>query len=396
MKKIAIDITALSDQYKSRGIGVYTLNLVKRLIKSKKYEWHLIGFEDDKERFKADNIIFHSLGKTTASSIRNIFAFRSKYLPIITQIKPDLYFAPHFERGLPIGLVKTAVTLHDVSPYLQNKYSSKGFIINYLKGIFYRYNLDKAKQADLILTDSNFIRKELVNVGISEKKIKVTYLALSDDFDLNILKSVADRASVLSMFNITKPYIFYYGGLESNKNVDTLIKAFHLAKKKEKASNLKLVLLDRKLSRKGEGIVADSLNAQVIKDLIEKLDLSSDVILPKYINWKHLPIIDAEAEVFVHLSCYEGFGLAVLEAMAAGCPVIAAERSCYPEVFGNAVIFVNPDSKEEVSSKILELVNNKKLQKKYSQKGIMQARKYRWGKCAKATQDAFGELLIKR
>lgn len=391
MKKVAIDITTLSDQYKDRGIGVYTYNLVNHLIRNKEFEWHLIGFNDVRNRFKTENIFFHSLGSAKLSTPRNLIFFRRKFIPIIKQIETDLYFAPYFERGLPIGLCKTAVTVHDVSPYVFKKYSRKGVTINFLKGLFYRYNVNKAKKADLIITISNFIKDELIKVGFKKEKLKVAYLALSKAFDLTVLKKDKDRSQILAKYGIAKPYILYYGGLESNKNVDHLLKTFSRVKEKR---DVKLVLRDNNLYKKGSKVITVSVEAGNIAKLINDPAICDSVILPRFIEWKNLPIVCAEAEVFVHLSAYEGFGLAVLEAMSSGCPVIIANRSCYPEVFGDAAILVDPDNEGEVSEKILEVIRNKELRKELIQKGLKRVRRYSWEKCARETLEAFRKVIV--
>jgi glycosyltransferase involved in cell wall biosynthesis len=390
MKKVAIDITTLSDQYKDRGIGVYTYNLVSHLIKDKSFDWHLIGFRDSLNRFKADGVKFYSLGEVRLSTPRNIIFFKKGYLPIIKQIRPDLYFAPHFERGLPIGICKTVVTVHDVSPYLFNKYSMKGPIVNFLKGLFYRYNLSRAKQADQIITISNFIKGEIAKVGFDESKIKVSYLALSKNFDLGVLDQIRNRGKVLRKYKIAKPYILYYGGLESNKNVNQLLKAFLLLREKK---DIRLVLRDKNLYKMGSRVYTKSAEAGKIARLINNLKISDLVLLPKFIEWKDLPILCGEAEVFVHLSSYEGFGLAVLEAMSAGCPVIIANRSCYPEVFGDAAILVDPDDTKEVAAKILEVIEDKELQKELIQKGLKRVKRYSWDKAAEGTLEVFKSLI---
>lgn len=391
MKKIAIDITALSDQYKNRGIGTYAFNIIRKLIQNKHFEWHLIGFDDVKERFKNNDIYFHSLGQVRASTPQNLLLFSTKYVYIIKQIEADLYFAPHFERGLPLGICKTVVTVHDVSPYLFNKYSSKGSIVNFLKGFFYKYNLRRAKRADLIFTGSNFIKGELIKVGFDKEKINVAYLGLSESFDVSVLKKVGNRDKILQKYGIRRPYLLYYGGLEPNKNVYKLIKAFAVVRQKN--DRIKLVLTDKALYREKEELIAESIDALKVKKLIKKLGVADDLILPKFIDWKDLPIVHAEAQAFIHLSSYEGFGLACIEAMAAGCPVIAADRSCYPEVLGDAALLVDPDNIEIVARNILEVVSDEKLRGELSLKGKRQANKYSWEKCASETLKVFKKLL---
>lgn len=392
MRNIIIDSTALSDQYKSRGIGTYAKNIIKYLVKRTDFNWHVIGFSDIEKQFSGKNVNFYSLGNPRLSNPANVFFFRNKIVPLVQSIRPELYFAPHFERGLPIGICKVAVMMHDVSPLIFSSYSSKGRLINFLKGIFYKYNIGKAKKADIILTNSNYTKNDLVKYGFDEAKIVVTYLALSDEFDLSVLSTVKDRTGVLRRYNIKKPYLFYYGGLEENKNTHNLLKVLALLRK---SREIQLVLLDKGLYREDGKVVALTSNAMLIKKQAETLNLIDSLILPKYISWEDLPIIHAEAKAFVHLSSYEGFGLAVLEAMAAGSPVIAANRSCYPEVLGNAAILVDPDDIDEVKNAVQKLDENE-FRYNIIQKGKSRSERYNWQSCADLTLKAFKDLLTKK
>ena len=160
--RIGIDITCLKDLYANRGIGIYASELVHELLKFDQHEFVLFGFDDLESNLfllksrPLPNINFVSLGKAKASSPFNPVFFKTIFIRKIKQAKLDIFFATHFERGLPIGKIKTAVIIQDIIPYVTNKYSSKGAIVNFLKGRFYRNNLESAKKADLILTNSDF------------------------------------------------------------------------------------------------------------------------------------------------------------------------------------------------------------------------------------------------
>jgi len=383
MKKIAIDITSLSDQYKNRGIGTYISNIVMHLIEFDDFEWHLLGYKDIANRFKKAS--FHSLGEVRMSTPLNLMYFRKEIIPIINKLEPDLYFAPNFEKGLPLRSCKTAVTIHDFSPLINNNFSQKGMIINFLKGLFYKYNFRKAKNADLIITISNFIKEELIRYGFNRNKIEVVYHGLTTDLQKN-LKKADNRRMILDKYRINKPYLLYYGGLEPNKNVDKLILAFSKVINKR---DLRLVIADKHLYRKDEDIVYDSKGAEKIFQLIRKLNISKKVILPKFIEGDDLPVVLAEAETFIHLSEYEGFGFAVLEAMSVGTPTIAADRSCYPEIFGKGALLVDPDDSDNIVESIIRIIDDKSLRKSLISNGKERIDKYTWEKAASKLVNSF-------
>jgi len=98
------------------------------------------------------------------------------------------------------------------------------------------------------------------------------------------------------------------------------------------------------------------------------------------------------AASLVFPSRYEGFGLPVLEAMACGCPVITSNRSSLPEVGGDAALYVDPDSPEEIAQ-ALQKVMDQNVRTVMIEKGFGQARKFSWKKMAEKTAEVFTETF---
>lgn len=397
--RIGIDTTFLFDQYASRGIGTYAREIIARMIEDTNHTWVLFGYKNLKDNLnklgvnKNKQISFCSLGKPVNSSPLNILRFKLRVKRKIKQEKLDVYFAPHFERGLPIGIVKTCVMVHDVIPYATGKYSQKGTLHNALKGIFYRYNLKKAKKADLVLTNSDFSRRELIQkAGFKEEKTERIHLGIDENFRQKKISSDArDVRRVLLMYKISTPYILYYGGFESNKNVPSLILAF---------KNLITRFPDMKLVLTGKEFKVGWDNkpkpqnpaAKQILELIEDNKLKHYVIITGEVDKIHLPIVLKNASVFVHLSTYEGFGFSVLEAAAAGVPIVAPRRSSYPEILDETPAFVNPDEPTDVSEAIQSIIEDEQKNKTMVKKGLKVAERFDWNVSATKTKEKLLEL----
>src|SRR5262249_54254124 len=127
-----------------------------------------------------------------------------------------------------------------------------------------------------------------------------------------------------------------------------------------------------------------------IASSLRKLSKDCRVLLPGYVNEADLPYIYAAAEVMVFPSSYEGFGLPVLEAMAAGCPVIASNTSSLKGVVGVAGIALDPASPaEDWSRSIVTVLSSPELRRQLQEKGFAQAAKYEWNDCTMMTYDVF-------
>lgn len=110
--------------------------------------------------------------------------------------------------------------------------------------------------------------------------------------------------------------------------------------------------------------------------LIEKLELTEEVIVTGFIIEEHLPVIYNSSSLFVFPSFYEGFGLPPLEAMACGVPVIASNASSIPEVVGDAAMLISPEDIEGISSAIIKVLTDENLRKSMIDKGLARAKQF--------------------
>jgi glycosyltransferase involved in cell wall biosynthesis len=97
----------------------------------------------------------------------------------------------------------------------------------------------------------------------------------------------------------------------------------------------------------------------------------------------------ANAKCFVFPSLYEGFGIPVLEAMACGCPVVLGHHSSFPEVAGEAGVYADITSADELRAKIHQLLANQELRNRYSQKGLARAAMFSWEDAAEQCLNAY-------
>jgi glycosyltransferase involved in cell wall biosynthesis len=119
--------------------------------------------------------------------------------------------------------------------------------------------------------------------------------------------------------------------------------------------------------------------------LVDDLKLHDEVIFTGYVEYEDIPAIYNAATIFAFPSHYEGFGLPPLEAMASGTPVISSNTSSMPEVIGEAGILLPPKDESAWAEAINTLLTDKKLWEANRKKGLEQAKRFSWKRCAQET-----------
>ena len=171
-------------------------------------------------------------------------------------------------------------------------------------------------------------------------------------------------------------YLIYTGNVYPHKNIPVLLKAVKML------PELKLIIVC------GRSVFADRTNK-----LIRDMNLQNRVEFRHLVSDTELKKLYADAFCFVTPSLIEGFGLPGLEAMACGTPVIAANASCLPEIYGEAALFFNPKNPSDLVGKIKEIIFNKKLRQDLVERGYFQVKKYSWAKMAEATWQIYQDIL---
>jgi glycosyltransferase involved in cell wall biosynthesis len=170
-------------------------------------------------------------------------------------------------------------------------------------------------------------------------------------------------------------YVLYTGQRNGYKNFDVFVKAVAPL----------LIRYDLQLICTGQPFNRFELM------LLEKEKISNKTICT-FVCDKELPELYTNALVFVFPSLYEGFGLPILEAFAAGCPAILSNTSCFPEIAGDAALYFNPYSIEDMRFAIEKVITSPSLQCELINRSKEQIKKYSWKKCAEKTAMIYREL----
>jgi len=118
-------------------------------------------------------------------------------------------------------------------------------------------------------------------------------------------------------------------------------------------------------------------------------ELEGAVLFPGYVSDEELIALYQLAACLVFPSLYEGFGLPVLEAMAAGCPVITSTASSLPEVAGDAALLVDPLNAQEIARAMQRVLQDEDLRRRMISDGQRRAANFSWEETARMTREIY-------
>ena len=293
----------------------------------------------------------------------------------------DLYHGLSHE--IPFGIQKTGirsvVTIHDL---IFERYPEQ---YNKIDVLIYRQKFKYAcENANHIIAISNQTKEDIINFyKIAEEKISVCYQSCHPAFAATI--GAEEKDKIAELYNLPKKFFLYVGSIIERKNLLTVCKALNEIKDKTAIS---LVVI-------GEG---HGYKKQV-KEYLSENNLFGDVIFlsetdsakkcPGFQSGLDFPAIYQLSEALIYPSIFEGFGIPVLEALWSKTPVITSNISCLPETGGNAALYVDPYSVEEIAAALLRIANDKKLTEEMKEKGWEYAQNFTPEKCAAAVMQVY-------
>jgi glycosyltransferase involved in cell wall biosynthesis len=232
------------------------------------------------------------------------------------------------------------------------------------------------RPASGLIAISECTRADAVRVlGLAREKIEVIYPGIAPAFFS--AKAEAGRETA-ERYGLTKPYALYVGSIEPRKNVGNLLDAWQ-GLSRDLREQFDLVVVGP--WGWGDRTVYDRLRAGI-----------EGVRYLGYIPEEDLPGITAAAELFVYVSLYEGFGLPVGQAMAAGVPVLASMASSLPEVVGDAGLLADPRSREEIRVGIERLLLSPSLRAELGARARKRAGAFTWEECARESWRFFEKM----
>jgi glycosyltransferase involved in cell wall biosynthesis len=375
--KIALDARWIFPEIS--GIGAYTRELARHLALLDRDNAYLLLFDNAA-------VMERTVREINLSSAPNFEAALVGYgvfspgsqlrLPaLLRRHKADVYHSTNYMMPLfGMGAVRRVVTIHDVIPMIFRDQVAKSRKAR-LYPVYRRLMIEIGKRADLILTDSRASAADIIRqLGIPpqrEQAVRPVYCGVADRF-----RPPAARPPKLA----SEPRcVLYVGRADPYKNIGVLIRAFAAAR------GLCPFPLDL--------VVAGSPDPRYPEAgaLAHSLGVAGHVRWTGYLSDADLAALYQRADVLVHPSRYEGFGLQVLEAMACCVPVVCSNAASLPEVAGDAALLVAPDDADGFAAGIVRVLTTPALAVEMAHKGAAQAAKFTWERTARETLRCYGE-----
>jgi glycosyltransferase involved in cell wall biosynthesis len=361
--KIAISARHLKSS-PDDGISRFTFEVVKRItINNPSHRFVLIfDNEFDTSLLFTQNTEGIVLKPRTRHPLLWYYWHEWQLPKILRETGADLFLSPDGIISLRSSIPSIPV-IHDISFYHRPK------DVPLVTSIYYRYFFRKfANKAVRIITVSDFSKEDISSyLRIRPEMIDVAYNGVSEYFTpVTTIEKENYRKGLTGGI----PYFLFVGNFSPRKNIPGVINAYNLFRNATQF-NHKLILTGGRLF----------LNNETNK-LLKNSPWSSDIILTGSITHQELRPLYSSAAALVFVPWFEGFGIPAAEAMRCGIPVILSDTTSFPEIGGNAAIFVSPDSPIEISDAMVKVIIDDDLRNSMIEKGLIESQKFNWDSCA--------------
>jgi alpha-1,3-rhamnosyl/mannosyltransferase len=347
--RIGVDARKISDT----GIGSYIQRLIPALLAAEpEHRYVLFMAPEDVGSF-----LFPAGRVETVPASAGKYSLREHWAlgALARRAGVELFHEPHFT--LPLYMpCKRVVTIHDVIHLLDPA-------VGAIQKKYARWMISSAlKRADQIITVSHHSQRNLVEMfGADPAKITVTHNA--PDPALSPMGR-GELAAELARLNLTPGYFLFVGSDRPHKNIKAVAAAMALM-----AEDTRFVIVGR------VGPPARAPFGQ----------FGGRVSFVGQVGTHTIAALYSGAQALFFPSYLEGFGLPPIEAMALQTPVVAANRSCIPEVTGDAAALVDPDDARSAAMLLERIRSDQTFRSALVEKGIKRAASFSWKTAAQAT-----------
>ena len=359
--KILLD-NIIYSKTKNGGVSNYWFELSNYLLKQTQDE---IGFFEENEGL----LNFHrKMLSIPSESIleHGKFPIAARLFPINYKSEEKFIYHSSYYRGL-VGS-RNMVEVTTVYDFIHNYYSSfyKKTIHNNLK-----YNAIKRSKGVICISKNTYNDLQKFCPTKPNQKSEVIYVGVSDDY-FPIKQFSENQLTFLKNNHIEDAFLLFIGGRTNYKNFDFVASVLNENK------DLKLVVV-------GGGAFTEQEIKLFSKEALERVRFIGSA------NNDELNVLFNSATALIYPSSYEGFGIPVVEAMRAGCPVIGLDNATIREVAENSAILLKNLNISDFNNNKDNLFNSS-YRTEIIEKGLLESQKYSWEKCNKETHEFYKSL----
>lgn len=355
------------------GVYRYFLNLIKQaeklpdiqyqiacLFGENEHDRKILGLLPKPFRHSESRMVHAAANKFTKASniLYSLIRMSGKDYDILHPTYYSLYYKQVVDRiKKPL-----AVTVYDMIHERYPQFMHKGNPTSVKKKLL-------CEKADIIFAISHHTKNDLVEMlNIHPDKIKVTWLAGGFTPDMA-------RESFLA--KLPRKYLLFVGVRAGYKNFNFFFKA--IVPLLHSDPDLQLVCTGGSFTKYEMNLIREyGLEHRVKAFFIDDRDFYT---------------LYNKAEAFIFPSLYEGFGIPVLEAFSCGCPVAASNCSSLPEVGGDAALYFDPNSEDEIRDTIAKLIYNPSLKKELTERGFNRIKLFSWDRTSLETIKGYRSIV---
>jgi glycosyltransferase involved in cell wall biosynthesis len=378
-----IGISAAAFQRHRSGVAQYVFALVRAFLPfTERHRFTLFVLEDDVPlfAFAERRMKMIPVPERFRPPVKNILWHQIRLPRLARQHRLNVLHVPSCRRIIwrrPCALV---ATIHNLAPFRCAK-NSDWLRMAYGRVVARSLAL---RQDEIIAVSQHTARDILEFLRFPAERLSMIYNGLDHT---RFFPGAREEAKILvaRKHDLQQPFFLYVARLEHPaKNHARLIEAFNFFKAATR-SDWRLVLGG-----------SDWHDAEVVHALIRQSPFARDIRCLGFVPEGDLPVWYRAAEVLVHPSLLDGFGVQPLEAMASGCPVISSARGSLGEVVGDAAVTIAPEDVSSLKQGMIRLAANQAEREHWREAGLRRAQCFNWDKSAAATINVFTRTLASR
>lgn len=378
MKSVLIDLTQIP--LVRTGVGIYAVNYVRCLrAQAGRMRLHFLVLDDDAELLREIQAIPNAAAIVLKATLFRRFLFRvlleQAIIPALALARGiDATHSLHYSFPLlSFGRFKRIVTVCDMSFFLFPELHVPA------KRVFFQFFIRRLPKVEgLLFISASTMRDFLHRFPDCAAERCVIPLGA----DLARLQAPPDDKVVADLrqrFDLDR-FVLYVGTIEPRKNILGLVQAFERCA--DAHPGLKLVIAG-KLGWDYENLL----------QYVEASPVRARIVLAGYVNEAEKHALLKSALLFAYVSFYEGFGLPVLEGMAAGVATITSNISSMPEVAGDGAWQVDPNRVDDIAAAMQALLADPEARRRLVERGLAQSKAFTWENMTGISLDFYGRML---